>query len=67
MSLKHVDFRVAMRRIADRRIEEAMAQGKFDNLPGKGKDIDLDRLPSLEEDERLTWLRLLSNKPSTGR
>ncbi|MGA2230352.1 MAG: DnaJ family domain-containing protein [Tepidisphaeraceae bacterium] len=67
MSLKHVDFRVAMRRIADRRIEEAMAAGKFDNLPGKGKDIDLDKLPSLEEDERLTWLRLLSNKPSTGR
>jgi len=66
MSLKHVDFRAAMRRVADRRIEEAMAEGKFDNLPGKGKDIDLEKLPSCE-DERLMWLRVLSNKPSNRR
>ena len=30
--------------IAERMIREAMEQGKFDNLPGKGKPIpDLDR------------------------
>jgi len=59
MSLKRIDFRAAMRRLAERRIEEAMEQGKFDNLPGKGIEIDLDRLAA-REDERLAWLRMVS-------
>ena len=65
MSLKHIDFRNAMRRLAERRIEEAIEQGKFENLAGKGKEINLDDLPSFE-DERLVWMRFL-NRPSNGR
>ena len=59
MSLKHVDFRAAMRRLAERRIEEAMQKGQFDNLPGRGKEINLDDLPAYE-DERLAWLRMFN-------
>jgi hypothetical protein len=65
MSPKYVDIRAAMRRLAERRIEEAMQEGKFDNLPGRGKEIDLDDLPA-REDERLNWMRFMS-RPSNGR
>jgi hypothetical protein len=41
-----VDFDAAFRRLADRRIEEAMREGKFDNLPGRGKPIELDPMPA---------------------
>ena len=60
MSLKHIDVEHVMRRLADRRIEDAMKEGKFDNLPGAGKPIDLDPAPA-EEDARLLWwaLRIL--------
>ena len=39
----------AMRRIAERRIEEAMRAGKFKNLKGAGKPID----PGRREDDAL--------------
>jgi len=58
---KHADFRAAMQRLADRRIEEAMEQGKFDNLPGKGKEICLDTPPAYRDD-RLAQLRILNGK-----
>jgi len=60
MNLSHIDIEAALRRLADRRIEEAMRQGKFDNLPGKGKPIELEAMPA-EENARLVWwaLRLL--------
>jgi len=60
MSLKHIDLDSALRRLADRRIEEAMREGKFDNLPGAGKPIDLEPMPA-EENARLAWwaLRIL--------
>jgi hypothetical protein len=54
MSLHHVDLTNAMRRLADMRIEEAQREGKFDNLPGAGKDLILDDMPP-DEDVRLTW------------
>jgi hypothetical protein len=54
MSLKHIDMESAIRRVADRRIEEAMKEGKFDNLPGYGKDIELEPIPA-EENSRLMW------------
>jgi len=62
MSLKHVDFESAFRRLAERRIEEAMEAGKFDNLPGNGEPIELEPMPA-EENARLTWwcLRILKN------
>jgi Domain of unknown function (DUF1992) len=60
MLFKHVDIESALRRLADRRIEEAMKAGKFDNLPGAGKPLDLEPMPA-EENARLTWwaLRIL--------
>ena len=60
MNLKHIDIENALRRLADRRIEEAMRDGKFDNLPGKGQPIELEPMPA-NENARLVWwaLRLL--------
>lgn len=62
MSLKHVDLEGALRRLAERRIEEAMQQGKFSNLRGAGEPLDLEPIPA-EENARLTWwsLRILRN------
>ena len=60
MSFKHIDLESAMRRLADHRIEEALREGKFDNLPGAGKPIDLEPMPA-DENARLAWwaLRIL--------
>jgi len=57
MSLRNVDFDAAFRRLADRRIEEAMKEGKFDNLPGKGQEIVIDEAPT-DENARMTWWAL---------
>ncbi len=46
-----------MRRLAERRIEEAMREGKFDNLPGTGLPIELEPIPA-DENARLTWWAL---------
>ena len=66
MSLKNVDIESALRRLADRRIEEAMRDGKFDNLSGAGKPLDLEPMPA-EEGARMTWwmLRILKNSDFT--
>ena len=66
MSLKHVDLEFALRRLADRRIEEAMREGKFDNLAGAGKPLDLDPMPA-DENARMTWwmLRILKGADFT--
>jgi len=60
MPFQHVDMSSAMRRLADRRIEEAMQAGKFDNLEGMGQPLDLEPMPA-EENARMTWwaIRLL--------
>lgn len=60
MGLKDIDMDAALRRLADRRIEEAMREGKFSNLPGSGKPLDLEPMPA-EEGARLRWwaLRIL--------
>src|SRR5215211_7003597 len=62
MSWKHVDIEGGLRRLAERRIEDAMQEGKFDNLPGAGKPLDLEPMPA-EENARLQWwvLRILRN------
>jgi hypothetical protein len=60
MLFKHVDIEGALRRQADRRIEEAMKAGKFDNLAGAGRPLKLDPIPA-DENARMTWwaLRIL--------
>src|SRR5882757_9753904 len=57
MSLKHIDFDSAFRRLADKRIEDAMKDGKFDNLPGKGLPLHLEPLPA-DENTRMLWWAL---------
>ena len=39
----------------DEKIEEAIARGEFDNLPGKGKPLDLDAYFATPEDLRLGY------------
>jgi hypothetical protein len=47
--------------LAERRIEEAIERGEFDDLPGAGRPLDLDDLdPSLPEELRLAY-RILKN------
>jgi hypothetical protein len=60
VSLKNVDIESGIRRLADRRIEDAIADGKFDRLEGAGKPLDLEDMPA-EENQRLKWwaLRIL--------
>ena len=66
MSFKHIDMEGALRRLADRRIEDAMKEGKFSNLAGAGKPLALDPAPA-EENARLLWwaLRILKNNDFT--
>ena len=47
--------------LAERRIEEAIERGEFDDLPGAGKPLDLDDLdPLLPEELRMAY-RILKN------
>ena len=66
MSLKHVDLECALRRLAEKRIEDAMREGKFDNLAGAGKPLDLEPMPA-DENARMTWwmIRILKNNNFT--
>jgi hypothetical protein len=66
MSLKDVDLENAFRRLADRRIEEAMREGRFDNLAGAGQPLELEPMPA-EENARMTWwcLRILKQNDFT--
>ena len=57
MSLKDVDIESALRRLAERRIEDAMQEGKFDNLAGAGAPLDLEPLPP-DENARMMWWAL---------
>jgi hypothetical protein len=42
-------------RLVEEKIREAMARGEFDNLPGKGKPIDLDAYFATPEDVRIAY------------
>jgi hypothetical protein len=66
MGLNHVDIESCLRRLADKRIEDAMKEGKFDNLSCAGQPLDLEPMPA-EENARLTWwaLRILKNNGFT--
>lgn len=66
MALKDVDIESPLRRLAGRRIEEAMREGKFDNLKGMGQPINLEPMPA-DENTRLTWwaLRILRQNDFT--
>ena len=42
-------------RVAERRIQEAMQRGEFDNLPGVGKPLNLEEYFATPEDLRLAF------------
>lgn len=46
--------------LAERRIEEAAARGEFDNLPGRGRPLELDDDALIPEDLRAAY-RILKN------
>jgi hypothetical protein len=66
MALKDVDLDSALRRMADRHIEEAIKEGKFSNLRGAGLPLNLEPMPA-DENARMTWwmLRILKNNDFT--
>ncbi|BCX82319.1 hypothetical protein MIT9_P1905 [Methylomarinovum caldicuralii] len=47
-------------RLAEERIQEAMAQGAFDDLPGAGKPLPEDDLPGVPPELRMAY-RILKN------
>ncbi|HEX8186104.1 MAG TPA: DUF1992 domain-containing protein [Blastocatellia bacterium] len=47
-------------KLVEEKIREAMANGEFDNLPGKGKPLDLDSYFATPEDVRMAY-SLLKN------
>ncbi len=48
------------RTIAEERIREAMARGEFDNLPNRGKPLNLDQDSGIPEDLRMAY-KVLKN------
>ena len=50
----------AIQYIAERRIEEAMQKGEFDNLPGQGKPLELEDLSTVPEELRMAY-KILRN------
>jgi hypothetical protein len=46
----------------EQRIREAIARGEFDNLPGKGKPLDLDAYFNTPEELRMAFAMLKSNE-----
>jgi len=46
--------------LAERRIEEALARGEFDDLPGAGRPLELDDDPLVPEELRVAY-RILKN------
>ncbi|HXF64165.1 MAG TPA: DnaJ family domain-containing protein [Caldilineaceae bacterium] len=50
--------------IVTQRIEEAMRRGEFDNLPGRGKPMQVMREPFVPEDQQMAF-KLLKNNDMT--
>jgi hypothetical protein len=51
---------MSLDKIVEEIIQDAMARGEFDDLPGAGKPLDLDAYFALPEDQRLA-ITLLKN------
>ncbi len=51
---------LVFQRLAEQRIQEAMQKGEFDNLPGKGKPLELEDLSHVPEELRLAY-KVLKN------
>ena len=46
---------MSLEKFIDEKIREAMAAGEFDDLPGKGKPVDLSDYFATPEDRRITY------------
>jgi hypothetical protein len=51
---------ICFQKIAERRIQEAMKDGAFDDLPGRGKPLALERDSHVPEDLRMVY-KILKN------
>jgi hypothetical protein len=51
---------LALELLVERKIEEAIARGEFDDLPGAGRPLELDDDPLVPEDLRVAY-RILKN------
>ncbi len=51
---------LVFQKIAEQRIQEAINKGEFDNLPGKGKPLQLEDLSQVPEELRLAY-KVLKN------
>lgn len=51
---------LAFELLAERKIEEAVSRGEFDDLPGAGQPLDLNDDPLVPEDLRVAY-RILKN------
>lgn len=47
-----------LHRIAERRIEEALARGEFDDYPGKGEPLELEDLSRFDPEVRAAYMLL---------
>jgi hypothetical protein len=45
-------------KIAERKLDEAVREGRFDDYPGKGEPLELEDLSALDEDVRASYLVL---------
>jgi hypothetical protein len=52
--------------IVGQRIEQAMREGVFDNLPGKGKPLNLNKNPFVPEDRQMAYKLLENNDLTPG-
>lgn len=52
---------MSIEKAIEEKIREAMERGEFDNLPGKGKPLDLDAYFNTPEDLRMAFAILKSN------
>jgi hypothetical protein len=51
---------LALELIAEKKITEALEKGEFDDLPGRGRPLDLQEDPLVPEDLRMAY-RILRN------
>ena len=52
---------MSIEKAIEERIQQAMARGEFDDLPGKGKPLDLEAYFATPEDLRMAYAMLKSN------
>jgi hypothetical protein len=60
MSMSRLNVFAALERLAEERIRDAIQRGEFDNLPGRGKPLNLEDDRHIPDDLRLAY-KILKN------